>query len=190
MESGRDFERVGFPSWPWGPIALVTDDALYCRDVTADHPFVLSATELVRGGLDLASDAIPSLQKALAFPLTETIETDDEAKELVEDEAGFHTLATMALQAFDEGSLPLGHDQTETDHMTAWKSWVKSIGKTTKRKGKGLFHPLRLALTGQMSGPDVGQLLYVLTTAESLSIPTLIPLQNRMDQLRTFIKAS
>ena len=33
---------------------------------------------------------------------------------------------------------------------------VKGLGKTLGRKGKALFHPIRLAVTGSMSGPDMG----------------------------------
>jgi hypothetical protein len=43
------------------------------------------------------------------------------------------------------------------DFAEQWKAWIKAVGKATKKKGKGLFHPIRLALTGRMSGPDVGE---------------------------------
>lgn len=43
------------------------------------------------------------------------------------------------------------------DFADQWKAWIKAVGKATKKKGKGLFHPIRLALTGRMSGPDVGE---------------------------------
>lgn len=34
------------------------------------------------------------------------------------------------------------------------------------RKGKRLFHPIRLALTGSMSGPDIGEQLLLLEAGE------------------------
>jgi glutamyl-tRNA synthetase len=37
--------------------------------------------------------------------------------------------------------------------------WTKALGPATGRKGKALFHPLRLALTGEESGPDLRDLL-------------------------------
>ena len=39
-----------------------------------------------------------------------------------------------------------------------WDSWIKSIQQATGRKGKNLFHPLRLALTGKEKGPKMKEL--------------------------------
>ncbi len=40
-----------------------------------------------------------------------------------------------------------------------WKKWTASIRKASGRKGKELFAPLRLALTGRASGPELAELL-------------------------------
>jgi glutamyl-tRNA synthetase len=40
-----------------------------------------------------------------------------------------------------------------------WAALTGHLKETTGRKGKALFLPLRLALTGQASGPDMGELL-------------------------------
>ncbi|MGB0901282.1 glutamate--tRNA ligase [Halocynthiibacter sp.] len=42
---------------------------------------------------------------------------------------------------------------------TSWGTWTKAVKDATGRKGRGLFMPLRKALTGQAHGPDMGQLL-------------------------------
>ncbi|MBV1706704.1 MAG: glutamate--tRNA ligase [Hyphomicrobiales bacterium] len=42
---------------------------------------------------------------------------------------------------------------------TSWKTWTDSLKAATGRKGKALYHPLRLALTGHESGPDLAALL-------------------------------
>lgn len=42
---------------------------------------------------------------------------------------------------------------------TSWKSWTGLVQKATGKKGKDLFMPLRLALTGVMHGPDLKKLL-------------------------------
>ena len=36
------------------------------------------------------------------------------------------------------------------------KEWINVIGKATGRKGKRLFMPVRLAVTGNLAGPDIG----------------------------------
>ena len=45
---------------------------------------------------------------------------------------------------------------------TAWKDWTDAVKAATGRKGKGLFMPLRKALTGQSHGPDMGALMPLL----------------------------
>ncbi|MCX7900381.1 MAG: glutamate--tRNA ligase family protein, partial [Methylocystis sp.] len=42
---------------------------------------------------------------------------------------------------------------------TTWSAWTGNIKAATGRKGKALFHPLRLALTGEDSGPELAALL-------------------------------
>ncbi len=42
---------------------------------------------------------------------------------------------------------------------TTWKLWTDAVKEATGRKGKGLFMPLRLALTGQPHGPELAALL-------------------------------
>lgn len=43
-----------------------------------------------------------------------------------------------------------------------WKEWTSAIAAATGKKGKGLFMPLRLALTGQSRGPEVAGLLPIM----------------------------
>ncbi|RVA81373.1 glutamate--tRNA ligase, partial [Mesorhizobium sp. M7A.F.Ca.US.006.04.2.1] len=42
---------------------------------------------------------------------------------------------------------------------TIWKDWTGKIREATGRKGKALFMPLRTALTGLPSGPELADLL-------------------------------
>jgi glutamyl-tRNA synthetase len=45
---------------------------------------------------------------------------------------------------------------------TTWKIWTGAVKEATGRKGKGLFMPLRLALTGQAHGPDMASTMPLL----------------------------
>ncbi|MEO1918658.1 MAG: glutamate--tRNA ligase [Paracoccaceae bacterium] len=45
---------------------------------------------------------------------------------------------------------------------TSWKEWTTAVKEATGRKGKGLFMPLRKALTGMSHGPDMSKLLPLL----------------------------
>ena len=44
------------------------------------------------------------------------------------------------------------------DHAT-WGNWTETVKRETGVKGRALFHPLRLALTGRESGPELKVLL-------------------------------
>ena len=45
---------------------------------------------------------------------------------------------------------------------TSWAEWTAAVKEATGRKGKGLFMPLRKALTGQAHGPEMSDLMPLL----------------------------
>ncbi|MER5172727.1 glutamate--tRNA ligase [Thioclava sp. GXIMD2076] len=45
---------------------------------------------------------------------------------------------------------------------TTWKDWTTAVKAQSGRKGKGLFMPLRKAVTGMEHGPDMGELMPLL----------------------------
>ncbi|NDR59172.1 glutamate--tRNA ligase [Aliiruegeria sabulilitoris] len=69
--------------------------------------------------------------------------------------------AEFVAQAF--GLLPeLPFDET------TWSSWTASVKEATGRKGKGLFMPLRKALTGRQRGPEMADFLPLMQTLPRL----------------------
>ena len=52
---------------------------------------------------------------------------------------------------------------------TTWGQWTGALKQASGRKGKGLFLPLRLALTGKAEGPELKALLPVLGRKASLA---------------------
>src|SRR3984893_8330406 len=48
-----------------------------------------------------------------------------------------------------------------------WANWTKVLKEATGRKGKALFHPLRLALTGREDGPELAALLPLIGRARA-----------------------
>lgn len=97
---------------------------------TPDEAFWLA----VRGNLEKLSDAA-TWWEVCRKPLAPVIE-----------DAGFTADAAKLL--------PEGIWTAET-----WKTWTKTVQEKTGRKGKALFHPLRLALTGVEHGPELALLL-------------------------------
>ena len=43
-----------------------------------------------------------------------------------------------------------------------WTTWTSLIMKESGRKGKDLFKPLRLCLTGQNNGPEMANLVFIM----------------------------
>jgi glutamyl-tRNA synthetase len=48
-----------------------------------------------------------------------------------------------------------------------WGQWTGAVKEATGRKGRGLFMPLRKALTGQAHGPDMGSLMPLLQAVKA-----------------------
>ena len=53
--------------------------------------------------------------------------------------------------------------------LTTWKTWTEAVKSATGRKGKPLFMPLRLALTGLDHGPELAQLLPLIGRTQVLA---------------------
>jgi glutamyl-tRNA synthetase len=46
-------------------------------------------------------------------------------------------------------------------------AWLKAVGVATGRRGRALYHPLRLALTAREHGPELKHLLPLLDPARA-----------------------
>ncbi|KIC32647.1 glutamate--tRNA ligase [Leisingera sp. ANG-S5] len=79
----------------------------------------------------------------------------DGAEPLVADEDKEFIAEAMAL-------LPEGPYDSES-----WGKWTAAVKEATGRKGKGLFMPLRKAVTGMERGPDMSALLALMETVRA-----------------------
>lgn len=72
------------------------------------------------------------------------------------------------------------------------KKWIKATGKTLDCKGKRLFMPIRIALTGQMAGPDVAVLVQTLHKAADgeILVEGYVPLEQRIATLKEWVAAN
>ncbi len=82
----------------------------------------------------------------------------DGAEPMVADEDKEFVAQAMAL-------LPEGPFDAET-----WGNWTKAVKEATGRKGKGLFMPLRKAMTGQERGPDMSDVMQLLQSVPARSL--------------------
>lgn len=144
-------------------------------------PFVDEAIQLLKDGIDLVPDSDKALSNLLSYPLRDTL-TSSEGKSIVED--NLSEVAARLLAAYDGGELLAA---LEEGHA-GWQKWVKGFGKTLKRKGKSLFMPLRVLLTGKLHGPDMGASILLIHKAGTHGIVSpraeFVTLDERFKMLR------
>lgn len=72
------------------------------------------------------------------------------------------------------------------------QAFLNPIGKAQKRKGKRLFMPVRIALTGRMHGPDVGEILNVIMKPDNGAVDpaAFVTLDQRMKALKAWAAAN
>ena len=141
---GFDISRFGRATAKFDPAEL---DAVNARivqeldfDRVADRLDALGVGggadfwEAVRGNVAVVSEAADWWQICSA-PITPVMDAPDVTK--------------VAADLLPEGDLS----------ADIWSDWTKAVAAATGAKGKGLFMPLRLALTGQTKGPEIAPLL-------------------------------
>jgi len=75
---------------------------------------------------------------------------------VLQDEA-MHTPSPEEERAFLTDALELLPPEPWDE--TTWSAWTSALKEKSGRKGRALFHPLRLALTGREDGPELKSLL-------------------------------
>jgi glutamyl-tRNA synthetase len=192
-----------------GSVADDDDDATIQK-----HEFTLAATALAKQMMDTTKSAVTNAKTVLSYRLPATFDelalADSEAKEMIE-QGNFYPLAMRIVQDYEQGHFPLPNRETafaafqnangqaiEDDsdqhcaYTESYKAYMKTLAKELKVKGKNFFHPIRLMLTGEMSGQDVSRQLSLLTLAcqsdsavDSAAVG-LVDFATRMARLRTF----
>ncbi|CAL0324372.1 unnamed protein product [Lupinus luteus] len=125
-------------------------------------PFIDDAAQLLKDGIDLITDAEKALANFLSYPLHLTLQSQ-EAEPVLQD--NLSEFSASLLGAYESGDLG-----SALESQASWQKWVKEFGKSLKRKGKSLFMPIRLLLTGKLHGPDLGDSVLLLHKAGTTGI--------------------
>jgi glutamyl-tRNA synthetase/nondiscriminating glutamyl-tRNA synthetase len=118
----------------------------------------------------LIEAAIASVDHLSQFPSKLSFVFDFDVAEALRNEAVRHVLV-------EPGAIEVIHSlagelaKPEVTLPTDWKSIVNAIKKSTGQKGKQLFHPIRVALTGSDSGPELDKLVPIFETGSQLHLP-------------------
>lgn len=192
---------------------FVYEDILKDGVTTSDLEMVnmaFAATALARERMQTTREAVTNANTVFGYGLPSTFaELDNqEAKSMVE-QGNFYKISQRILQEYNAGEFPLpdkndlmaafqdavGHAMEKSEPCAFTKTYqahMKTLAKEMGVKGKNLFHPVRLALTGEMSGQDVTKqlsLLEMATAADSVvdaAKAGIVPLAERMERLRSF----
>ena len=177
--------------------------------------FTFAATSLAKQMMEVTRDAVSNAKVVLDYNMASSFDElqDEEAKKMIM-EGHFYDIATLLVKQYEAGELPLP-DPAEPlaafldadnkgiieDNQSgggaysfpaAYKAHMKQLSKDLNVKGKNLFHPLRLAMTGEMSGQDVTKQLTLISmaTAEDSAIDSsnvkIVTLEERMAKLKVF----
>jgi glutamyl/glutaminyl-tRNA synthetase len=117
-------------------------------------------SELVQGErltqlIELSRDYVHSageIPEAMGYLLREPLEAQEEARAVLRDPK-----ARSLVEA-------LGTDiEARSSDLDSGKlaptEWLKEVGKGLSLKGRHLFQPVRAALTGRLSGPDLAHII-------------------------------
>ncbi len=106
--------------------------------------------------------------------LLENAQTRIEAQD-----AGTRAVVAALLQ-----QLQAGNEITSESFRAA----TKAVQKETGKKGKDLFHPIRLALTGEISGPELDKLVPIFEEGSKLDLPK--PVKSVKQRLQEFMQTT
>jgi len=145
-----DFAKIGRAPAHFDPEELKALNArtlhLLPYDVVRLQPMGISESlwNAIRPNLTRIADA-ESLARLVTGPVAPVIE-----------DAGLASRAALLLppEPWDEAT---------------WGAWTGAVSAETGAKGRGLFHPLRLALTGRGDGPELKKLLPLIGRAKALA---------------------
>ena len=95
-----------------------------------------------------------------------------------EDAGARQVLTVFIPKALAEGELTYAR----------FREIAKSVQKETGKKGKDLFHPIRVALTGAVSGPELEKLIPIFEEGAKLKLAR--PVKSCAERLREFAEAA
>ncbi len=114
-----------------------------------------------------------------------SVELDPEAIRGNEENAALLSTesAEKVLEAFGERVLA----DAEAITPERFKAWMNEVKAETGVKGKELFHPVRIVLTGSHSGPEFDKLIPLIEVGSRLDLPAHIP--SVRERVRGFLAA-
>jgi nondiscriminating glutamyl-tRNA synthetase len=152
---------------------------LAASELEMARPFILRISETIVAGS--ARTDLGELRKLIDIVFgysAEATVSGEETRHVVEDPACRQVLTAFIPKALAAGELT----------YEKFREITKSLQKETGKKGKDLFHPIRVALTGAVSGPELEKLIPIFEEGAKLGLAR--PVKSCAQRLREFAEAA
>jgi len=154
----------------------------FLKEEAEGGALVAKAVDVFQENLVTLNQSIEEMESVLTYPLEETLKQKKAQKVI---EGGFYDVAKYVVEAyFGSGDLKT-LVESEPD---ALKSFIKTLGKDLGVKGKNLFLPVRICLTGKMQGPDVGDQVILLMASDAINSAGTVSFEDRMKALKQAVE--
>ena len=118
---------------------------------------------------------LPSAARVIFEYSAEDAVRGEETRHVAEDPGSREVLAAFIPKVLAHGE-PLTYEK--------FREITKAVQKETGKKGKDLFHPIRVALTGAVSGPELEKLIPIFEEGARLDLPRHV--KSCAERLREF----
>ena len=148
---------------------------------TASDEAKKMAISLVKESIELTEDVSAKVKEILEYPLQDEMKTNGQMQKVIDDD--FQPIVDAIVTAYESGELQEYVKNKEV------KKFINATGKALELKGKRLFMPFRIALTGRTAGPEVGDALVLLGMLKDGDCASAVLLDERIKTLKeTFSK--
>jgi len=150
--------------------------------------FLDLATKIAHRDMEVTTDSKVLVANCLGYNLTATVVENPTVLEEILASETFPALPLALISDYSDGTMPRGD---EVDFPELWKAYMKALGARFGLKGKHLYHPVRIFLTGRLSGPDVGDQLRLVRLSSGFLNPSFnyaVSVSDRLAQLSEFCK--
>ncbi len=131
--------------------------------------------------------ALKNLDQLSQLPVAVRLIFVYDATSIAQGEETRHVVEDAGSRAVLEAFIPKVLAAGELDYPR-FREIAKSVQKETGKKGKDLFHPIRVALTGAVSGPELEKLIPIFE--EGAKLPLARPVKGVAQRLREFAAAA
>lgn len=118
--------------------------------------------EVSREALITLNQSIDEFSALMTYPLSETL-GNKKAQKCIK--GGLFDVAQYIVDSYFESG---DFKELLENKPESFKDWMKAAGEEMGKKGKDLFLPMRICMTGCMQGPDVGDQVYLVKKAEGV----------------------